>query len=115
MTELTDIEAHRHALTGHCYRMGSAFDADDAVQETLIRAWRSRDQFAGRASIKTWLYRIATNVCLDELKDRGRRGRPIEEGYLLRDRHRWLQSGKDRLARKSQLELPKTPLLNSVR
>ena len=80
MTELTDIEAHRHALTGHCYRMGSAFDADDAVQETLIRAWRSRDQFAGRASIKTWLYRIATNVCLDELKDRGRRGRPIEEG-----------------------------------
>src|SRR5580704_4900486 len=81
MTELTDIEAHRPALTGHCYRMlGSAFDADDAVQETLIRAWRSRDQFAGRASIKTWLYRIATNVCLDELKDRGRRGRPIEEG-----------------------------------
>ena len=81
MTELTDIEAHRPALTGHCYRMlGSAFDAGDAVQETLIRAWRSRDQFAGRASIKTWLYRIATNVCLDELKDRGRRGRPIEEG-----------------------------------
>jgi RNA polymerase sigma-70 factor (ECF subfamily) len=60
--------------------LGSAFDADDAVQETLIRAWRSRDQFAGRASIKTWLYRIATNVCLDELKDRGRRGRPIEGG-----------------------------------
>jgi RNA polymerase sigma-70 factor, ECF subfamily len=83
MTELTDIEAHRPALTGHCYRMlGSAFDADDAVQETLIRALRSRDQFAGRASIKTWLYRIATNVCLDELKDRGRRGRPIEEGSL---------------------------------
>jgi RNA polymerase sigma-70 factor (ECF subfamily) len=81
MTELMDIEAHRPALKGHCYRMlGSAFDADDAVQETLIRAWRSRDQFAGRASIKTWLYRIATNVCLDELKDRGRRGRPIEEG-----------------------------------
>jgi RNA polymerase sigma-70 factor, ECF subfamily len=81
MTELADIEAHRPALTGHCYRMlGSAFDADDAVQETLIRAWRSRDQFAGRASIKTWLYRIATNVCLDELKDRGRRGRPIAEG-----------------------------------
>ena len=81
MTELTDIEAHRPALIGHCYRMlGSAFDADDAVQETSIRAWSSRDQFAGRASIKTWLYRIATNVCLDELKDRGRRGRPIEEG-----------------------------------
>lgn len=81
MTELTDIEAHRPALTWHGYRMlGSVFDADDAVQETLIRAWRSRDQFAGRASIKTWLYRIATNVCLDEWKDRGRRGRPMEEG-----------------------------------
>src|SRR5487761_899249 len=79
--EFADLDAHRAALTGHCYRMlGSAFDADDAVQETLIRAWRSWGQFDGRASIKTWLYRIATNVCLDELKDRGRRARPIEEG-----------------------------------
>jgi len=76
-----DFEAHRPALTGHCYRMlGSAFDADDAVQETMIRAWRNLDQFDGRASLKTWLYRIATNVCLDELKDRCRRARPIEEG-----------------------------------
>ncbi|MFN7925758.1 MAG: sigma-70 family RNA polymerase sigma factor [Bryobacteraceae bacterium] len=77
----TEFELHRPALTGHCYRMlGSAFDADDAVQETMIRAWRSLEQFDGRASVKTWLYRIATNVCLDELKDRGRRARPIEEG-----------------------------------
>jgi RNA polymerase sigma-70 factor (ECF subfamily) len=60
--------------------LGSAFDADDAAQEAFIRAWRSRDQFDGRASLKTWLYRIATNVCLDELQDRGRRARPIEEG-----------------------------------
>jgi len=63
MTELTDIEAHRPALTGHCYRMlGSASDADDAVQETLIRAWRSRDQFAGRASIKTWVTLLICTV-----------------------------------------------------
>jgi RNA polymerase sigma-70 factor (ECF subfamily) len=76
-----DFEAHRPALTGHCYRMlGSTFDADDAVQETMIRAWRGIEQFDGRASLKTWLYRIATNVCLDELKERGRRARPIEEG-----------------------------------
>jgi RNA polymerase sigma-70 factor (ECF subfamily) len=79
--DFTDLEAHRPAITGHCYRMlGSVFDADDAVQEAFIRAWRSRDQFDGRASVKTWLYRIATNVCLDELKDRGRRALPIEEG-----------------------------------
>lgn len=79
--DFANLEAHRPALRGHCYRMlGSAFDADDAVQEALIRAWRSGEQFDGRASIRTWLYRIATNVCLDELKNRGRRARPIEEG-----------------------------------
>jgi RNA polymerase sigma-70 factor, ECF subfamily len=79
--DVANLEAHRPALTGHCYRMlGSVFDADDAVQETLIRAWRAWDQFDCRSSVSTWLYRIATNVCLDELKNRGRRARPIEEG-----------------------------------
>jgi RNA polymerase sigma-70 factor (ECF subfamily) len=75
------IEAQRKPLTGHCYRMpGSAMDADDAVQETNIRAWRSFDQFDGRSSLRTWLYRIATDVCLDEIAKRGGGFRPMEEG-----------------------------------
>ena len=79
--DVAALEVHRPALTGHCYRMlGSTFDADDAVQETMIRAWKAWDQFDGRSSVNTWLYRIATNVCLDELKDRGRRAHPVEEG-----------------------------------
>jgi DNA-directed RNA polymerase specialized sigma24 family protein len=75
------LEQHRVELTGYCYRMlGSAFEADDAVQETLLRAWRNLDRFEGRAAVRTWLYRIATNVCLDMLADRRRRARPMDLG-----------------------------------
>jgi len=78
---LAALDEHRVALTGHCYRMlGSAVDADDAVQETLVRALRSMGSFDGRSSLRTWLHRIATNVCLDTLSDRSRRVRPLEEG-----------------------------------
>jgi RNA polymerase sigma-70 factor (ECF subfamily) len=75
------LEAHRVALTGHCYRMlGSAAEADDAVQEAMVRAWRALDRFEARSSLKTWLYRIATRVCLDMLGQRARRERPMELG-----------------------------------
>lgn len=75
------LERHRVELTGYCYRMlGSAFDAEDAVQETLVRAWRGADRFEGRASVRSWLFRIATNVCLDSLNGRQRRARPMDTG-----------------------------------
>jgi RNA polymerase sigma-70 factor (ECF subfamily) len=104
MQEIAELERHRVALTGHCYRMlGSVVDADDAVQETMVRAWRGLEGFDERASMRTWLHRIATNVCLDALRDRSRRARPIEEGpagtpddgLVERPRTHWLEPVPD--------------------
>ena len=76
-----DLDAHRTQLTGYCYRMlGSGVDAQDAVQETMLRAWRGADGFAGRSSVRTWLYRIATNVCIDMARSSGRRAQPMDLG-----------------------------------
>src|ERR671939_180282 len=100
MQTATDLERHRVALTGHCYRMlGSPVDADDAVQETMVRAWRAAERFDGRSSVKTWLYRIATNVCLDALAEGARRIRSVEGGPVgtiddpleTRPRTHWLE------------------------
>ena len=75
------LDQYRTELTGYCYRMlGSAFEAEDAVQETMLRAWRALDRFEGRSALRSWLYSIATNVCLDMLNGKERRVRPIQLG-----------------------------------
>jgi RNA polymerase sigma-70 factor (ECF subfamily) len=76
-----ELESHRARLSGYCYRMlGTPFEAEDAVQETLLRAWRGVERFEGRAALRSWLYKIATNVCLDMLSGRARRARPMDLG-----------------------------------
>src|SRR5688572_5590516 len=105
------FERHRSALTGHCYRMlGSVVDAEDAVQETLLRAWKASDRFREQSAVKTWLYRIATNVCLDAIESSKRiRVRPtdlyadpvtVEEGMDLRTqpREHWVEPIPDAMA-----------------
>lgn len=119
------LEPFRPALTGHCYRMlGSVTDAEDAVQETMVRAWQHLDRFEGRASLKTWLYRIATNVCLDALSDRSRRFSPMEEGaagspedpLITRPRNYWIEPIPDARALPTDASpLEKTMLRQSIR
>jgi RNA polymerase sigma-70 factor (ECF subfamily) len=98
------LEQYRVELTGYCYRMlGSSFEAEDAVQETMVRAWRSFDRFEGRSSLRSWLYSIATNVCFDALNGRKRRARPIDlspagttESILTtRPEHEWIEPVPD--------------------
>lgn len=102
-----ELEQHRRELTGYCYRMlGSPFEAEDAVQDTLLRAWRGLDRFEGRAALCSWLYRIATNVCLDMLRGRERRARPMDLGparepvlanLAVRPEEAWLEPAPDGL------------------
>jgi RNA polymerase sigma-70 factor, ECF subfamily len=111
MTSPALLETYRPALTGHCYRMlGSLLDAEDAVQDTMLRAWKSIDRFKEQSSLKTWLYRIATNVCLDTLNSSNRtRIRPLEVSETpgtvrpdmalpQRSRETWVEPIPDKLA-----------------
>jgi RNA polymerase sigma-70 factor (ECF subfamily) len=125
MVTVHDFEEHRAALTGHCYRMlGSAAEADDAVQETMLRAWRGIEKFDERSSLRTWLYRISTNVCLDALSDRSRRERPVEAGpqgtiddvLEQRPRTHWLEPITDERALPADADpAHKTMLRQSIR
>jgi len=101
-----DLERYRAELTGYCYRMlGSSFDADDAVQDCMVRAWQAADRFEGRSSVRSWIYRIATNVCLDLLRSRQRRALPMDlsspvpatvpPAHTLAD-HAWVEPVADR-------------------
>ncbi|HET9455511.1 MAG TPA: sigma-70 family RNA polymerase sigma factor [Gemmatimonadaceae bacterium] len=111
MTAAAQLEQYRPALTGHCYRMlGSVMEAEDAVQESMLRAWKAIDKFEQQSSLKTWLYRIATNVCLDSLASSERkRVRPLEfsegpvtvrDGMSLpqRSREHWVEPIPDAMA-----------------
>lgn len=99
-----ELETHRRALFGLCYRMlGSTVEAEDAVQDTMLRAWKNHDAFAGRSEVRTWLHRIATNVCIDRLRGRTRRELPIRDGdvgtiddeLVERPRTHWLEPVPD--------------------
>src|SRR5438132_1554472 len=88
-----ELEQHRRELTAYCYRMlGSPFEAEDAVQDTLLRAWKNLDRFEGRAALRSWLYRIATNVCLDLLGSKERRARPMDLGPAREPLERYVQA-----------------------
>jgi RNA polymerase sigma-70 factor (ECF subfamily) len=101
------LEQYRHELTGYCYRMlGAIYEAEDAVQDTMLRAWRAQARFEDRSGLRPWLYRIATNVCLDMLKGRSRRALPMDvapaaTGELRRGDARgpetWIEPGPDSL------------------
>src|SRR6266498_343257 len=93
-----ELEQYRRALTAYCYRMlGSPFEAEDAVQDTLLRAWRNIDRLEGPGALRSWLYRIATNVCLDMLKDLGPAREPVEANLTSLPEVTWIEPVPDGL------------------